>query len=457
MGASIPAFANRGKTARHLAAKGFDGYRRSMTTSASLGRLPAALLTLAVLATAWPAAAQAAAPQQLAQPPPAAAAVPTSADAHVNALIDARVKDSKLVEYEVSEAIAERMIKWAQWFALLVGAPLAILALVLTLFGIRSYADFQDRMKKAREAIAIQMQKAVELQAAHEAIDRQLKDAASLQTQFTALREHLTELSKLDQDVQKIAQRVDQLGQFVGFEKSAALTPELKASLESTLGRYRTWLARIGAQTKRKVTVLIDRKEKNNAYYVNGKIVIAEVLSGDPDVLLRTYTHHVLEAATRRSGAPLMAVHYGLADYFPCSFKDNPLFGVISAAVYNKMEKEPLFPDGYIRSMENQLRVDGEVTFETQGLLGLGWAGAFWEIRKLLGAPQADPLLFEAWKAARVVGEASSAAFGRDTTALVEARYPKHEAAVRAIFERRGLDLAKSQPARARATAKAGR
>ena len=154
-----------------------------MATLASLGRLPVALLTLAVLATARPAAAQTIAQPQPAQAPQAGAAattsasgVPSSADAHVNALIDARVKDSKLVEFETSEAIAERMIKWAQWFALLVGAPLAILALVLTFdFGIRSYADFRDRLNKAREAIERQMQKAEELQAAHAAIDLQMR------------------------------------------------------------------------------------------------------------------------------------------------------------------------------------------------------------------------------------------------------------------------------------------
>jgi hypothetical protein len=382
-------------------------------------------------------------------------------DAHVNALIDARVKDSKLVEFETSQAIADRLIKWAQWFALAVGAPLAILALVLTLFGVRSYADFRDRLQKAREAIDAQMRKAAELQGAHEAIEQQLRDAAGLQSQFVALREHLTELSQLDQNVRAIADQVNRIEQFVGFQKSPALTPKLQAALQASLTRYRTWLAGIGCRTDKPVTVLVDRKEKNNAYYQPpDRIVIAEALAGDPDVVLREYTHHVLGEVKQKRALPFTAIQSGLSDYFPCSFNNNPLFAVQSAPVFNRIFKQVLFPNGYVRNMVNQVRLDTAPTLGSQQAIGEGWGGAFWELRQRLGHDEADTLLFDAWKAAPIVddGPASSLVFAREVVSLATERYPQAGPEAQAIFERRGLRLgrSKTKPARGRpATAKA--
>jgi hypothetical protein len=382
-------------------------------------------------------------------------------DARLNALIDARVKDSKLVEFETSQAIADRLIKWAQWFALALGAPLAILALVLTIFGVRSYADFRDRLQKARDAIDAQMQKAAELQGAHEAIEQHLKDAAGLQSQFVALRAHLAELSQLDQNVRAIADQVNRIEQFVGFQKSPALSPALQASLQASLTRYRTWLAGIGCRTDKPVTVLVDRKEKNNAYYEPpDRIVIAEALAGDPDVVLREYTHHVLSEAKRKRALPFTAIQSGLSDYFPCSFNNNPLFAVQSAPVFNRILKQVLFPNGYVRNMVNAVRLDTPPTLGSQQAIGEGWGGAFWELRERLGQEKADPLLFEAWKAAPVVddGPVSSLAFAREAVSLVAERYPQAAADAQAMFERRGLKLGRSKPRPARgraATAKA--
>jgi hypothetical protein len=58
-------------------------------------------------------------------------ASPPARDANINGTSERRLQDSKLVEYETSEAIADRLIAWAKAFALLLGAPLAVLAVVL--------------------------------------------------------------------------------------------------------------------------------------------------------------------------------------------------------------------------------------------------------------------------------------------------------------------------------------
>ncbi|HEY2356102.1 MAG TPA: hypothetical protein VGH86_01525 [Phenylobacterium sp.] len=122
-------------------------------------------------------------------------------------------KDAKLVEFETSEAIAERLIKWAQWFALAVGGPMAILATVLAVLGVRSYRDFRARLLKAGEAVEQRLAEAgqsidARLAEAGKAADRRAAEAAGLEEKFTTLHERLSQLSALEQSVRAIADKV---------------------------------------------------------------------------------------------------------------------------------------------------------------------------------------------------------------------------------------------------------
>src|SRR5262249_48297927 len=150
-----------------------------------------------------------------------------------------------------------------------------------------------------------------------------------------------------------------------------------------------------------RVTVFIDPKLKDNAYYEPGRIVIAEVLAGDPDVVLREYTHHVLKDA-KDQAVPWTAIQSGLSDYLPCSFNNNPLFGAKSAPVFNRIFKRQLFAKGYVRNMVNALRLDTLRQGISEQEIGEGWSGVFWELRTLIGWEQADPLLVDAWKVAKI-------------------------------------------------------
>ncbi len=363
-------------------------------------------------------------------------ASPPVHDARINDASERRPQDSKLVEYEISEAIADRLIAWAKAFALLLGAPLAVLAVVLATLGIRSYADFRDRVQKGREAINGQMQEAAE------AIKHQMQEATRLQEELAALRVRFTELAGIEHSVREIAAQVNRIEQFVGFQKSDALTPALKASLEDALSRYRTWLAGIGSLPGEPVTVFIDPKLKDNAYYEPGRIVIAEVLAGDPDVVLREYTHHVLKDAKEKA-VPWTAIQSGLSDYLPCSFNNNPLFGAKSAPVFNRIFKRQMFANGYVRNMVNTLRLDTPRQGTSEQQIGEGWSGAFWELRTLLGREHADPLLVEAWKVAKIRKDspASFTEFGRTIFGLVTQSHASFAAETKAIFERRGVKL----------------
>jgi hypothetical protein len=378
------------------------------------------------------------------------AAAPSAATAAAAAPATPEGRDAKLVEFETSDAIAERLLKWAQWLAIAVGLPLAILAAVLATLGVRSYADFRASVDKAREGIdtdlKIEREKVDgELKAARKAVEQQMQDAAGLQTELVALRTRLGEVSELESSVRDIAAKVTRIEQFVGFEKSTALTPKLQASLEAALTRYRQWLLGIGMKPGKPVTVHIDPKTRDNAYYMApNKMVIAKALAGDPDVLLREYSHHVLiEGRPGRKREEFTSIQSGLADYLPCSFNGGPLFAVKAAPVFNRLFKEDLFPNGYVRRMDNDIPLDlGQTTVAKQPM-GEAWGGAFWEIRSLLGAGAADPLLLEAWKTSPSIDDtpAGWTAFIGAVIAGAQARHPKEVAKVRAIFAKRWPDL----------------
>jgi hypothetical protein len=62
-------------------------------------------------------------------------------DKQLQAALDSRLKDSKVVQVETAEAIEERLTNWAKFY---VGIPAAILAVVLALFGISKFSDFAN-------------------------------------------------------------------------------------------------------------------------------------------------------------------------------------------------------------------------------------------------------------------------------------------------------------------------
>jgi len=179
-------------------------------------------------------------------------------------------------------------------------------------------------------------------------------------------------------------------------------------------------------------------------------------LARDPDVALREYTHHVLSEAKHDDAVPFTAVQSGLSDYLPCSFNDTPLFAVRSIPAFRRLYGRHHFPNNYLRTMDNQVRLDTVPYGGSQQAIGEGWGGAFWELRALLGQPRADPLLLDAWKAAPMVEDApgSSLPFAEALVALIDERHPKVSAAARAIFKRRGLELSGAARPRRRAAAR---
>jgi hypothetical protein len=60
----------------------------------------------------------------------------------VQAIIEQHYKDQKVVEIEITQAIANRLLDWAKLFAFFVGIPITVLLLILGVFGIKTYNDY---------------------------------------------------------------------------------------------------------------------------------------------------------------------------------------------------------------------------------------------------------------------------------------------------------------------------
>jgi hypothetical protein len=244
------------------------------------------------------------------------------------------------------------------------------------------------------------------------------------------------EFAALQERVEALHTKVE--GIKVAFEKSAALTPHLQDQLQSTLEGFQAYLGKLGYEDRSEgVTVLIDPALKDNAHYTNGRIVVGEPLAGDPSVVMREYAHHALTRELPYDGftEEEKALESGLADYFACSFADDPLMGKGIIHLYRS------YP-GYetktaVRDLSQVLKFTKGDAFDFR-VLGEQWGSAFWELRRQLGREAADKILFDAWESLNPGGVDVGTRenyFNR----LIAVTSPEQAKTIRSVFERRGL------------------
>jgi hypothetical protein len=158
------------------------------------------------------------------------------------------------------------------------------------------------------------------------------------------------------------------------------------------------------------VRIRIDDLDTPNAFYQQGSntIVVDAKLSADRDVISREYMHHVLFGTETPGGAystpHLRAIESGLADYFPCSFSNDPHLGEASASVFGRP---------YIRSLANQrsfAELEGIDRLQMPYDGAEVWGGAFWEIREQIRPEVLDPILARAWQSVSWPAEDAEAA-----------------------------------------------
>jgi hypothetical protein len=190
--------------------------------------------------------------------------------------------------------------------------------------------------------------------------------------------------------------------QVLRFSDDSGLPLELQQELQKTVASFVEYLSNIGfLPPMEPVGVDGSKEEPDNASYdpAANLIRIGPALARDPDVALREFTHHQLlsmapKGVEFRDLSPAgMSIESGLADYYPCSFTDDPRVAESWApTALNKPE---------VRNLDNMLSFFA-LTSEQRAIsqvVGEVWGGAFWELRTLLGQERTDRLLLAAWSA----------------------------------------------------------
>jgi hypothetical protein len=357
--------------------------------------------------------------------------------------ISSRFKDQKLLELETSEAIISRLMDWAKIFGYVIGIPLTLLGLLLGSLGIKTYSDFSkfsavvDTAKKE----------------ASDRIQQAQKDNDELVAQQQKLRSQLADISQVSEELQTVTKRLDRLEK-LAFVPSAALTPELQKNLQSSFDAFQSYLRTLGYNSKTgSVSIFVDPKLNNNAFYLEGRIVIGKPFAEDQDVIFREYAHHALTESvpgglTSLSGVQLSGLESGLADYYPCSFSNNPVFGAKAAQALRSLYGAAALPNPYIRNLSSDIAF-GQLSGADQKIptqIGSVWGPAFWQVRGLLGKDTADKLLFDSWlslQAAELKADDPSF-FIQKLIELDKARRGGQDLTqIRSLLEKRGLPLAK--------------
>ena len=344
----------------------------------------------------------------------------------VKEIFDKNYRDQKVVEIETTQAIADRFLGWSKLLGVVAGIPIALLLVVLSVLGIKTYSDFTGKIDTATTKVAAQL-------ASAEEGAKKLKDEGdSLANDYRKLRTQFADTAALGEQVKSLSAKVDVIGEKLGFTPTSKISPEAKKQLETTFAEFQNYITGLGPQGAAG-PVSVDVRDKMDvpgmiSYYDSDKrmMVIDSKYISDSTVIFREYMHHVLYPRKIPDNAPYYyAIESGLGWYLPCSFigDPNPAKGVTAWDLTKKRQFAEMRSDA-----GSALMVGTEI-----------WGGAFWELRQRLGQSTTDKLLFAAWFAigADDVKADRGASFVRK---LLELGKP-HEADIRAVFTQRGFPL----------------
>ncbi|MCZ6681233.1 MAG: M36 family metallopeptidase, partial [Candidatus Poribacteria bacterium] len=160
-------------------------------------------------------------------------------------------------------------------------------------------------------------------------------------------------------------------------------------------------------------------------------------LARDADILYHEYTHGVVNRITRlgiRQDDFGGAMNEAYADYFPCSFFDDPDLGewsVSNLRGLRNLDNDNRFPD--------EIFLPGTSRTEVH-FTGLIWGGGLWSLRERIGARDADRIIFDSLS---FLPRDGSANFQKGLTALLAADRAlfdvEHQDSIREVFNARGI------------------
>jgi hypothetical protein len=348
-------------------------------------------------------------------------------------------KDQKTVEIETTQAIAERLAGWAKLLWAFVGIPVGVLLFVIAFLGVKSYSDFSSKVAQAQSEVT-------------KRLERAKVETDSLLANLEKRKTALAKLDVVSEELKALETKVRRIEEKITFDPSLALTPQLQSKIQKSLDSFQKYMVTLGYKpTTSKTTVWVDPDLKNNVYYegARNRIVLGAPFADDTDAMFREYTHHALfdslgKWAAESTNNTFNGVESGLADYFACSFNNDPIFGEEFAAAFKKLNGENSLPNAWVRNLQNDRKLSAIQPETELHEIGEIWGAVFWDIRQQLGQAEADTLLFAAWKGLTPddLAEDISNALARKILAVQHSQHPgKGEKALRDIFGRRGLKL----------------
>ena len=347
--------------------------------------------------------------------------------------LDARLKDRDVVEVRLTAAVAERLTGWAKIYAVVIGSIITALSLLLGALGVQSYAELKHKVTDATNSFEPKL-----AQAKMDLIKINT-EAKQITSELAARREQLARLDKIEPRLARLEDVI--------FEKSNALTPDLQQHLQESFDGFRYFLTGIGFRVTTPVKIAIDDADRTNAYYspAERKIVIGTIAAQDPDVIFREYTFRALQDVAGRalrdsSDSHVQAISSGLADYFACSYLNNPITGVHVAA---DLQKNKAFTRPYIRRLDNNRTIssirDNIGDYHDAGEV---WGGAFWAMRNTVGQAEVDKVLLSAWDRFQRsdLSNMTNATFIENVLATDKQLFGlAHEQDIRRVFLQRGF------------------
>jgi hypothetical protein len=347
-----------------------------------------------------------------------------------------QTKEQKLLEIETAQAVVTRLSDWGKLFGLAVGIPLALLAVILAVLGIKTYADFTKSVETGKTEALQAMQKEATAK-----VQEVIKEGQALSADIKAIR---AEVESNRGELKNLAKRVKGIEEKVEFKSQ--VSPDLQAKLQQALTAYQQYFQGLGFRpTADHVTVDVSKDVLPGviAYYdfSTNTLVINEAHAHDTDLLLREYSHHVLYSKPSLKAADrtwaYLAIESGLANYFVCSSRNSPAFGEATSRRLELPAKNWSLQND--RKFAEQRPDWGSAMADGAQI----WGGAFWDLRQKLGQKVADRLLYRAWfslEAADV--ESNEPKRFLDVLLKTDALVPgsKHSDEIKAVFKARGME-----------------
>jgi F0F1-type ATP synthase membrane subunit b/b' len=211
-------------------------------------------------------------------------------EAQIQATLDTRFKDQKLVEYETTLAIASRITDWAKTFAFWAGVPLALLLIVLAILGVQKFGDFTSKIDEAIAKITPVLDASIK-----QADDAQAKSAAAQNTAEAAQGKASDALASVDKIVEQtktqlttdINSKIQSISPRLGaFEQTATQIENSSTDVLKQIGEVKKQLEVASHTISDQEKKLTDTSEMVKALFSRGRVEFYEPTLTPNDIVI---------------------------------------------------------------------------------------------------------------------------------------------------------------------------